>query len=151
MSGIHRSLLEASRRSLALLSLVLIIASGGCKRSCVPVSGKVTYEDGSLIPADQIRVVFMSPATADPKDHRLKGTALADGKTGTFESATTLLPRDGILPGEHKVLIECILDGQRCLDLVPPEYCDPTKTPLTVQSSESPFQLKVRKPGSNSP
>jgi len=29
---------------------------------------------------------------------------------------------------------------------VPPEYGDPAKTPLRVDTSEAPFHLKIRKP-----
>jgi hypothetical protein len=36
-------------------------------------------------------------------------------------------------------------------ELVPPEYADPKKTPLTVDTSQLPFELKVRKPKSDSP
>jgi hypothetical protein len=49
--------------------------------------------------------------------------------------------------GQHKVVIECYRNGQLSHDLIAAEYSDPAKTPLKVQSSESPFELKVRKKG----
>ena len=66
---------------------------------------------------------------------------MADVKTGTFDWATTYVRKDGIIAGEHKVLIQC-----QPIDLVPREYYDPRNTPLKVESSQSPFEIKVRKP-----
>ena len=34
------------------------------------------------------------------------------------------------------------------LDVVPAEYTDSQKTPLVVDTAESPFHLKIQKPGS---
>jgi hypothetical protein len=131
----------------------MLVAGAGCNKQpygCVPVSGKVTYEDGSLIPAEQIRVKFLSQAPAlDPKVHPREGVAKVDVKTGAFDSVTTYAAKDGIVPGEHKVLIECFSEGQMRSDLVPREYADLRKTPLTVDSSKSPFELKVPKPKSS--
>jgi len=151
MYTVHRSSHVPSCRSLGVvLALMIASAFGGCKRqpfACVPVSGKVTYEDGSLITADRIRVTFLSQTPAkDPKVHPRQGAALVDVKTGAFDSVTTYVPRDGIVPGEHKVLIECFSGRELRTDLVPDEYANPEKTPLTVDSSNSPFDFKVRKP-----
>ena len=122
----------------------------GCQRApyaCVKVSGKVTYEDGSLIPADRIHVVFLSQTPPiDAKTPPKAGTADADGKTGTFDFATTFIYKDGIIPGEHKVFIQCFRNGQSFPGLVADEYSNPARSPLKVKSSESPFDLKVRKP-----
>jgi len=107
----------------------------------------VTYDDGSLIPADRIRLMFLSQAPpVDPKVSPRAGAALVDVKTGGFDSAQTYVAKDGIIAGEHKVVIQCFSGNQMRMDLVPAEYGDPKKTPLTVQTSQSPFELKVRKP-----
>ncbi len=103
--------------------------------------------DGSLIPADRIRVMFVPQAPPiDPKVHPKDGAALVDVKTGAFASAMTYSANDGIIAGEHKVVIHCFSGGQRRMDLVAGEYGDPKRTPLTVNTSQSPFDLKVRKP-----
>jgi hypothetical protein len=60
---------------LPLIPCILLVAAQGCQRcqhagpySCVKVSGKVTFEDGSPIPADRIRLVFVSlTPPVDPK------------------------------------------------------------------------------------
>ncbi len=54
------------------------------------------------------------------------------------------------MSGEYKVLIRAIKgkpkSSQAKMDLVPPEYADPDKTPLLVNTNKLPFDLKVRKP-----
>jgi hypothetical protein len=137
-----------------LLSCVIaslaVATVAGCSRhpySCVRVSGKVTYEDGSLIPAEQIRLIFISqtPPT-DPKTPPRNGLAVAEIKTGAFDSATTYVSGDGIIVGEQKVIIQCIRNGLLARDLVADEFSDAAKTPLNVNTNDSPFLFKVRKP-----
>jgi len=140
-----------ARPVLCLISLAAAVVSDGCsdKRPyrCVPVSGNVTYQDGSLIPADQIHLTFISqtpPVNSTPPKY---GAADADGKTGRFDFATTYTPRDGLIAGQHKVIVQCIGKGHVRSDLVPAEYGDAAKTPLTVETDKLPLELKVRKPG----
>ena len=120
--------------------------------SYVKVSGKVSYDDGSLIPADRLRVVFISQVPPlDPKAPSPNGIADADPKTGSFDLVTSHNHGDGLVPGEHKVLIQAISKdklGKETLrsDLVPPEYGNPEKTPLVVNTNKLPFDLRVQKP-----
>ncbi len=150
MYTIRRRRHVAFRPLFGLVFVFALAAIAGCSRQpygCVPVSGRVTYDDGSLIPADKIRLMFVSRAPpVDQKHHPRDGSTVVDVKTGTFDSVTTYVPKDGIIAGEHKVVIQCFSGGQRRMDLVPSEYSDRTSTPLTVNTSQSPFQLKVAKP-----
>lgn len=130
----------------------MLAVSVGCQKQpypCVPVSGKVIYEDGSLISAERISVTFLSqtPST-DPRVHPRAGTAVVDCKTGSFASATTFVAKDGIIPGEHKVLIQCYVGRHMATDLVGDEYASSRTTPLTINTSQLPLVLKVRKPKS---
>jgi len=110
---------------------------------CTKVSGTVTYDDGSLIPAERIRLIFVSQAPPlDPKTPPKNGLAEADVKTGKFAGATTFDYNDGIIAGEHKVLVNCWGNGK----LIPDEYRDVATTPLKVKSSDSPFHFKIPKP-----
>ena len=150
MYAIQRRLHLTSEPSLGLILLVMLATAVGCKRepyACVPVSGKVTYEDGSLIPAERIRLIFVSQAPpANPKAYPRDGSAMVNVKTGTFDWATTYDRKDGLIAGEHKVLIQCEPGG-----LVAKEYNDRKNTPVTVNTSQLPFQLKVAKPEPDSP
>ena len=139
----------------AALSLAFALAAvSGCGTSkpypVQKVSGKITYEDGSLIPAQIIRLVFV-PQTPpiDPKVPPMKGKADVDVKSGRFSDATTFVRADGIIRGEHKVFMQCIVNGTQSSKLVPADYASAEKTPLRVKSSESPFDLKVPKPRTN--
>lgn len=134
-----------------LIPFVVLAAVCGCGKShpysCVRVSGKVTYEDGSLIPADRIVIGFIPQVPpVDPKTPPKSGRAEVDAKTGKFEYATTYAGSDGIIKGEHKVTIGCFLKEQVAPGLVPDDCTRPDKTPLKVRSGDSPFDIKVPKP-----
>jgi len=134
----------------AAVVLVLALAAGCGPRApyaCVRVSGKVTYDDGSLIPAEQIRVTFVPqapPINATVQPH--SGSAAVDVKSGKFAAATTYSLNGGIIAGKHKVLVYAYSGGKLRTDLVPNEYSDPGTTPLLVDTSQLPFDIKVRKP-----
>lgn len=133
-----------------LVSAVLLIVWGcgsGDPFSYVPVNGKVTYDDDSLIPAEELLVTFLPQAEAiDAKTHPRPGRARVDKATGTFHEVTSHTYGDGLVRGKHKVVI--IGGDQRPLppNLVPLEYSDPDKSPLVVDTAEQPFVLQVKKP-----
>jgi hypothetical protein len=141
---------QTVRLALCLTACAALFAAAGCggkPYSCVHVSGKITYEDGSLIPADQIHLIFLSQAKPiDPKTPPKNGLADANGKTGEFDFATTYASRDGIIAGEHKVVVQCISNGLQRRDLLPPEYGAKDKTPLKVRTSDLSLVMKVPKP-----
>jgi hypothetical protein len=66
--------------------------------------------------------------------------------TQCFTWATTYIRKDGIIAGEHKVLVQCRPGG-----LVDKDYDDRNNTPLKVNASRLPFELKVRRPEPDSP
>ncbi len=141
--------------ALGLVLVPFLAGLSGCgsgeKFSYVKVSGKVSYEDGSLIPADWMEIRFISQVPPpDAKTAPLRGIAEVDPKTGKFDVVTSHTYGDGLVPGEHKVLIQAVRGkfktSSAVMDLVPPEYTDPEKTPLVVNTNQSPFDLKVRKP-----
>ena len=113
----------------------------------VKVSGKVSYDDGSLIPADRIVVQFVPQVPPlDPKTVPPYGLAEVDPKTGRFNVVTSHNYGDGLVRGEHKVVIQTIDKRDHPMGLVPREYTQAKKTPLVVNTNQSPFDLKVRKP-----
>jgi hypothetical protein len=125
---------------------LLVTGCGGKPYTCVPVSGKVMYEDGSPIGAGQIRLTFISLAPPiDPKLPPKNGLAVVDGRTGMFDYATTFVHKDGIIVGEHKVVVQCINGGHEARNLVPAEYTNASTTTLRVRSSDAPFVIKLPK------
>ncbi len=140
----NRGFAFLSRVFFAATFSTMIIAIGGCNREPfdhVKVRGKVSYEDGSLIPAKRLTVKFIpqTPSNSTAMTPR-PGDAIVDAKTGMFDRVTSHTPGDGIVVGDHKVLI--VGGGS----LVPEEYTRPETTPLKVNSKDSPFDFKIKKP-----
>lgn len=130
-----------------LASVLCLLMLAGCGSgdpfNYVQVSGKVTFEDGSLIPADPLVLTFYpQSAPLDEKTHPRMGTAVVDKATGTFSSATSHKAGDGLVRGKHKVT----LPSSASPLVVSAEYTDPATTPLEVDTADLPFKLQVRKP-----
>jgi hypothetical protein len=131
--------------SVVCLPLLAGCSNNGDPYGYVKVSGTVTYDDGSKIPLSEMYVYFYSEAPAVGNLHPRYGTVAVD-KNGAFRNVTTHTPFDGIVRGKHKVTLRGGNDSALPASIVPPEYCDVKKTPLEVDTSQSPFQLKVKKP-----
>jgi hypothetical protein len=140
---------KSTRTAFCVAFAMTLAALAGCKGepySTKPVSGKVTYEDGSPIPA-AIRLTFYSQTPPiNEKTKPKKGVAMADAN-GQFDSATTFNYLDGLIVGEHKVIVQCAdKSGPAADKVVPPDCGDPDKTPLKVNTNKLPLEIKVPKP-----
>ena len=140
----NRGFVFFSRVFFAFTFATTILAISGCNREpfdYVKVQGKVSYEDGSLIPAQGLTVRFI-PLTP-PHDRAITprpGNAKVDANTGMFDRVTSHTFGDGIVVGDHKVTI--VGGGS----LVPDEYTRAETTPLRANSKDSPFDFKIKKP-----
>ncbi len=138
--------IAAIRVAALLLGAICLGCSSGEPFAYVPSSGKVTYEDGTLIPADGMVLTFFSQTPPkDAKTYPRNGVAPVDKATGEFTSVTTHKPKDGLVRGKHKVVLTAS-NGVLPVSIVPVEYRDPATTPLEVDASDQPIQLKIRKP-----
>jgi hypothetical protein len=139
-----------SRSFIVILSLWTLYLSGCGARDpfeYVKVSGKVTYEDGMLIPLDGMFLNFYSQTPpVDAKTYPRIGTTLVQKSDGTFSSVTSHRAGDGLIRGKHKVTVTSSTQAPLPSSMVPVEYADPEKTPLEVDTAQQPFVLKVRKP-----
>jgi len=134
-----------------LLVAAGILVSAGCGSSdpfdYVQVSGKVTYEDGTRIPAETaVRTFYPQSGELDAKTHPKTGMAAVRKKDGTIAEVSSHKAGDGLVPGEHKVTLTDLNGAPLPENLVPPEYADPETTPLQIDTADTPFHLKVRKP-----
>jgi len=130
-----------------LAAACIIGCSGGSPYDLVDVSGKVTYDDGSLIPAGSIMLKFDPEAAAlDAKTHPRKGFALVNVADGTFEYATTHKHADGLVAGKHKVLVVAYAAEGKTGNFVPKEYLRPDTTPIEVDTANLPLEIKIKKP-----
>jgi hypothetical protein len=133
----------------ALLALVSLAGCGGSTDpfSYVKESGKITFTDGTLIPAARIQVIFRSETPpADPKFNPPLGIAevnVADGTYDTIMSHT----HEGVVPGKHKVIVKCTDAKDRPMStLIGTEYGDVAKTPLEADTSNpASFTFTVKK------
>jgi hypothetical protein len=100
--------LERTAAALSVAALAALAACG-CRKVAqaptIPVSGKVTYEDGSLVPANQMELKFVTtqPELYSQKDYPLAATARVDTRDGTFQEMTTWEHGDGVIAGEYDV------------------------------------------------
>ncbi|MEA1949864.1 MAG: hypothetical protein U9N87_00650 [Planctomycetota bacterium] len=135
---------------LGLLAVVAAGCGGGSPFGKMPITGKVTYEDGSLIPAARIMVTFVPQIPpADPKTHPRPGVAEVNPADGTFKDVTSLKYADGATIGPNKVQIISFDKQQNITNAVPVIYRQLGTTPLEVEIApgSSHIELKVRKPG----
>jgi major membrane immunogen (membrane-anchored lipoprotein) len=129
----------------AVFSAVALAGLVGCGKSDsfdkLPVKGKITYEDGSLIPAARIRLRF-SPLTPpiDQKIYPRPGTAEVNVADGTFSSATTSDYGDGLVVGRHTVRATSFDkdDQETELQITPAE--------IEVGRGKTEFQFKAKRP-----
>ena len=135
-----------------LLTLAMIVvALPGCNRSgspftSVPVSGKVTYDDGSTIPVQGMTIFFHS--LEPPRDGMHPRPAKAGvGPDGTFKDVTTYKFADGLVLGKHKVSLVA-QKGDKLTKEIPRDNALPDKTPLVVEVTEAGqfIEIKVPKP-----
>lgn len=127
---------------LVAASLVAVGCNSGGPFDYVPVEGKVEYEDGSPVPGGQLQFTSEAPAqgTAHPRP-----AVASIGKDGTFQDATSHKYGDGLVPGKHKVSFIFATDSQG-RPLVPPDYESAAKTPLEIDTANSPLTITVPKP-----
>jgi hypothetical protein len=107
----------------------------------LPVSGKVTYEDGSPISAARIEVTFEPQVEPiDQKTHARHGVAEVNVKDGTFSKAASRKPGDGLVVGRHKVRVFSYDKQEKRSE------CQVTPSEIEVGPESTEFHFKVQKP-----
>jgi hypothetical protein len=91
----------------AIAVLAVAGAASGCRKGyqapTIHVSGKVTYEDGSLVPANRMVVSFLTPQKLIEENYPPAATGQVDTRDGTFSELTTWEAGDGVIAGPHEV------------------------------------------------
>lgn len=88
---------RVARWSAAALALAALTGAAGCSSGRYPVSGRVTYEDGTPLPEGSV----VGESSDGEKPVMARGTVGPDGK---FEWGTER-PGDGAKPGKYRVII----------------------------------------------
>ncbi|MEO2046068.1 MAG: hypothetical protein ABGX16_05785 [Pirellulales bacterium] len=152
MSGHFQQMRIKSMDCCFLGLLVAVVSSIGCGSDMpfdlVPVQGKVTYEDGSLIQTDSILVTF------NPVNPKREGKMIAPGGQtyanvvdGTFAGVSSRRPNDGLVLGRHQVVVVSFASGREGpipTDAVPRKYHKMRTTPLEVEVTSSNQFLEIQ-------
>lgn len=144
--------MRCSRKFCAALGVIVatVVLSGcgsGNGYSTTQPTGKITYEDGSLIPAAGIQLRLKSLASDDPNVTPRTGMITVNVADGTFNGGMTYKPDDGVIAGKHKVGISLTgKPGQDIRKLVPAAYISAASTPVEVDTDALPWEIKIPKP-----
>ena len=129
-----------------ITSLIAGCSNSGNPFTSVPVSGKLTFEDGTLIPVAGIKLFFhcLEPPKGNMHPRPAQVSVDADG---TFKEVTTYKFGDGLVLGKHSVTVVALENGKPSKK-IPSEYGFPQKSPLVVEvtSSGQFLEIKVPKP-----
>jgi hypothetical protein len=139
---------------LAMLACIIVAGCGsGAPFELAQVDGTVTYEDGSLIQADQLLVKFFPQGIAiKGKDAPRAAETYAEVSDGSFRKLTTWNYADGVMVGHHKVVVISMKVGSHGVGeptkAVAAIYNQIESTPLDVEvtSGSNHFDLKIKKP-----
>ncbi len=134
------------------IAFIVPVVAGGCGSepyATVRISGSVTYDDGSPIPATQLFVLFEPQRESiDGRQFPRPGQAQVNTADGTFGTPTTYAPADGVVEGEHKVVVQALDEhGFPDYRFFPEQYGDPTTTPLRIEvGPQRTFKLEIPRP-----
>jgi hypothetical protein len=134
-----------------LIAAAILATAAGCGSGrpwdTVAVSGKITYDDGSVIPVQSLRLYF-APQTppVDAKTFPRQGSVGVNPADGRFDRVTTYKDGDGLIPGKHKVVVAAYDGGRDLSPKVPREYTTAATTPLEIDTANLPLEIKIRKP-----
>ncbi|MGD9632891.1 MAG: hypothetical protein AB7G28_10235 [Pirellulales bacterium] len=145
-------LAEMHCRRILLLAAIstLPLLFGGCGSGSpfefVPVKGKVTYDDGTAIPLQGMRIYFHSLEPPIDGMHVRPGTG-GVAADGTFKDITSYKFGDGLAYGKYKVSLVADERG-KLTSKIPKDCAQPDKTPLQIEVTESGqfLEIKVPKP-----
>jgi hypothetical protein len=117
--------------------VTLLVLLAGCSHTpydIVPIHGKVTYKDGTLIPAKSVLVWFHPQVDpVKPNVHPRPGIAELNPEDGTFALVSTCEHGDGVVLGPHKVTVKVSDESPTGAGAVPRIYADPATTPLKIE------------------
>lgn len=134
-------------------ALAAVLTAAGCGSDVpfdfVPVEGKLTYDDGTLIPAQKILMTF-NPIVEKGKNGIVPppGQTTVNVADGTFNDVSSYRPHDGVALGRHKVVVVAFESETKPSPAVPKIYRSSNSTPLEVEvsSKNQVLEIKVPKP-----
>ena len=123
--------------------LAAVIGCGGANPfDMAPASGKITYEDGSVISGTRLQLEFFAQVKPIDNKHPRAGIAEVNMTDGTFSEVTTDpgTPGDGLIIGEHEVVATLSDDSGKDIQLT---LVEPK---ITVEHGENQLVILAKKP-----
>lgn len=109
--------------------------------------GTVAYEDGSLLPVTSLLVSLMPQGDAKTSQrYERPGIAEVDCGTGAFEMTMSYRGAWDENAGICKATLRSGDLQPLSTNIASSDYGDAMKTPLSVDTKDSPLQIRVRKP-----
>lgn len=128
------------------LALIFCLGCGdGGPFEYTEVEGLVTYEDGTTIPAGGMQLKFIALDAPSVEGASARPAIAHVDSNGRFQGATSYKYGDGLIPGKHKVAILYAKDRDGKL-LIPSDYASTARSPLVIDTSLLPLEIKVPKP-----
>lgn len=128
----------------------LLLSLVGCGKGpygTTKISGTITYDDGSLIPAERIEIRFISQEPPlDGKTYPRIGYAEVNEADGTFDEVSTYAFADGIIKGKHKVAAMSLDAKNEPTPAIPEPFRSPDTSGIEIESSQAPFKLLIKRP-----
>jgi len=140
-------LLKASawRRLPTVAALLLLVGGVGCSSGRYPVSGKVTYQDGSPVTEGSV----IGEAKEGEERYSAQGSIQSDG---SFQWGTER-PRDGARPGKYRVVVvpRALGDAEMAAGKLPaidPKFANPQTSGIDfeVKTSKNELNITVTRP-----
>ena len=133
-------------RPLAGVLLVFCLGCGpGGPFKYVAVQGVLSYEDGVPVPVGGIQLKFIAQDAPLVEGASPRPAIAHLNAQGQFDCATSYKYGDGLVPGKHKVAILNAVD-KNGKPLVPADYTSTSRTPLVIDTSTLPLEIKVPRP-----
>jgi hypothetical protein len=125
---------------------VLFVGSTYGGPALLKVAGRVVYEDGMAIPAPSIVLSFvpLDPSGEKATNGRT-GVVVVDSETGKFASVLACRNSSTELP-KYKVCVLAEPQVPLSENLLRAEYAKSTTTPLEVDVTQIPLELRVARP-----
>jgi hypothetical protein len=145
---VHLMAMGVLMRFHLFMLLVVILTASGCGSGgpfdYVPVSGRVTYDDGSPLPGS-FRLIFVAQNPPKVEGATPRPARANVNDQGEFDCVTSHKYGDGLIPGKHKVALQ-IAREQGDKTVIAREFTSSESTPLVIDTADSPLEIKVPKP-----
>jgi hypothetical protein len=111
-----------------------------------PAHGTLTYEDGTPLAHDEIRLTFYPLDVPAKANLGPRAGITVPSKDGAFDSVTSLRAGDGLLQARYRVTLTTLAGQSLPATVIAREYASFDTSPLEVAVEAMPLLVKVPRP-----